>query len=260
MRGETATLSCHFKVESLKYGVQWFKMKPEKQLIANSSKQIVVKKNQTSSLVIAEVTREDSGWYYCEVNVLQKDPEWGNGTELVVLVPPSTPKMYLQIPGDPQNGQWVLLCLTWGFHPSKLTLTWTYRSAAVTAAIDHPPGASCILPAVNLSARTVDGVLLTSDWLVNATTRRQPRCFQLVDEETQDVYLLNALPLPLKPSVDAGITFTCEVLDHPAMSTPLNATFVWDASPNELIVHLNILKMCFLSAVSVVFLMEGKIM
>lgn len=30
MQGETATLSCHFKVESLKYGVQWFKMKSEK--------------------------------------------------------------------------------------------------------------------------------------------------------------------------------------------------------------------------------------
>uniref|UniRef100_A0A3Q3LH72 Ig-like domain-containing protein n=1 Tax=Mastacembelus armatus TaxID=205130 RepID=A0A3Q3LH72_9TELE len=85
MRGETATLSCHFKVESLKYGVQWFKMKPEKQLVPKSPRQIFVEKNQTSSLVISEVALEDSGWYYCEVNVLQKDPEWGNGTELVVL-------------------------------------------------------------------------------------------------------------------------------------------------------------------------------
>uniref|UniRef100_A0A671Y8I5 Ig-like domain-containing protein n=1 Tax=Sparus aurata TaxID=8175 RepID=A0A671Y8I5_SPAAU len=85
MRGETATLSCHFEVESLKYGVQWFKMKSEKQLIAKSARQSVVEKNSTSSLVITEVTPEDSGWYYCEVNVLQKEPEWGNGTELVVL-------------------------------------------------------------------------------------------------------------------------------------------------------------------------------
>lgn len=85
MRGETATLSCHFKVESLKYGVQWFKMKSEKQLIPKSSRQSFVQKNQISSLVIKEVSLEDSGWYYCEVNVLQKDPEWGNGTKLVVL-------------------------------------------------------------------------------------------------------------------------------------------------------------------------------
>lgn len=85
MRGETATLCCHFRVNSLKYGVQWFKMKPGKQLVPKSSRQIFVEKNQSSSLVITQVTPEDSGWYYCEVNVLQKDPERGNGTELFVL-------------------------------------------------------------------------------------------------------------------------------------------------------------------------------
>lgn len=31
-----------------------------------------------------------------------------------------------------------------------------------------------------------------------------------------------------------------------------------DASPNELLGHLNILKMCLLSALTVVFLLEGK--
>ena len=36
--------------------------------------------NQTSTLVITEVAPEDFGRYYFEVNVLQKDPELGNGT------------------------------------------------------------------------------------------------------------------------------------------------------------------------------------
>lgn len=85
MRGETAKLFCHFKVESLKYGVQWFKMKPGKQLIPKSSRHIVVEENQTSSLEILEVALEDSGWYFCEVNVLQRDPVMGEGTELSVL-------------------------------------------------------------------------------------------------------------------------------------------------------------------------------
>lgn len=85
IQGETATLSCHFKVESLKYGVQWLRMKSEKQLIQRSSRQLIVEKNQTSSLVITGVVQEDSGWYYCEVNILQQDPELGNGTKLVVL-------------------------------------------------------------------------------------------------------------------------------------------------------------------------------
>lgn len=85
MRGETAALYCHFKVESLKYGVQWFKMKSEKQLIQKSPRHSMVEKNQTSCLVITEVAPEDCGLYYCEVNVLQKDPERGNGTKLTVL-------------------------------------------------------------------------------------------------------------------------------------------------------------------------------
>lgn len=85
IRGETATLSCHFDVQSLKYGVQWFKIKSEKTLIPNSARQILVGRNQTSSLEITEVVLEDAGIYYCEVNVLQKDPEQGNGTELIVL-------------------------------------------------------------------------------------------------------------------------------------------------------------------------------
>lgn len=60
-------------------------MKPGKQLVPTSSRRIFVEKNHSSSLVIIEVTLGDSGWYYCEVNVLQKDPERGNGTQLIVL-------------------------------------------------------------------------------------------------------------------------------------------------------------------------------
>ncbi|XP_049902524.1 tyrosine-protein phosphatase non-receptor type substrate 1-like [Epinephelus moara] len=259
MQGETATLSCHFKVESLKYGVQWFKMKSDKQLIPKSSRQWVVEKNQTSSLVISEVTLEDSGWYYCEVNVLQKDPEWGNGTELVVLAPPSAPKIYLQTPSDPQTGQWALFCLTGGFHPSELTLTWTYQSEA--ANIDHLSVTNCTLPVFNphgyLSKPKAEGALLSSDWLLDFMPTSHPKCFQVMDNHSRKAYLFSVFLLPQKESLKAGITFTCGVQDHPAMTTALTASFTWDASPNELIVHLNILKMCFLSAMTAVFLLEA---
>ncbi|XP_026229087.1 tyrosine-protein phosphatase non-receptor type substrate 1-like isoform X2 [Anabas testudineus] len=258
MRGETASLSCHFKVESLKYGVQWFKIKPEKQIILKSPRHIVVEKNKTSSLMITEVALEDSGWYYCVVNVLQKDPEWGNGTELVVLAPPSPPKMYLRIPEDPQTGQWALLCLTGGFHPNKLNLVWTYQSTA--ADINHLSVTNCTLPALNshgnLSEQPVDGALLSSDWLVNSMPVHQSKCFQVMDNHSREMFLFSVFILPLKQSLDTGITFTCEVRDHPAITTALTSSFTWDASPNELIAHLNILKMCFLSAMTVVFLLE----
>ncbi|XP_023280600.1 uncharacterized protein LOC111668724 [Seriola lalandi dorsalis] len=234
-------------------------MKPEQQLIPKSSRHIFVEKNQTSSLVITQVAPEDSGRYYCEVNVLQKDPEKGNGTELVVLAPPTAPKIYLQIPPDPQTGQWALLCLTGGFYPSELTLTWTYQSTA--ADIDHLSVINCTLPAVkphgNLSEHVADGALLSSDWFMDSTPPRRPKCFQLMDNHSQEVYLFSVFFLPFKQSLDTGITFTCGVQDHPAMTTALNASFTWDASPNELMAHLNIIKMCFLSAVTVVFLLEA---
>ncbi|KAM7383101.1 hypothetical protein PAMP_002783 [Pampus punctatissimus] len=155
-------------------------MKSEKQLILKSSRHSTVEKNQESSLVITEVALEDSGWYYCEVNVLQKEPELGNGTELVVL-----------------------------------------------------------------------------GWLVNSKPPRRPQCFQVMNNHSGEVYLFSVFFLPQKQSLDTGITFTCGVQDHPAMTTALTASFTWDTSPNELIVNLNILKMCFLSAVTVVLLLEA---
>ncbi|CAJ1062768.1 tyrosine-protein phosphatase non-receptor type substrate 1-like [Xyrichtys novacula] len=229
MRGETAKLFCHFKVESLKYGVQWFKMKPGKQLIPKSSRHVVVKEDQTSSLEISGVALEDSGWYYCEVNVLQRDPGMGNGTKLVVLGPPSAPKIYLQVPPDPLSGQWALVCLTGGFHPSELTLTWTYQSTA--ADIDHLSVTNCTLPAIslhsNVSGHPADGALLSSVWLVNSTPLNQPKCFQVMDNYSQEVFLLSLFLLPLKQSLDTGVTFTCGVQDHPALSTALTTSFTW---------------------------------
>ncbi|XP_008296212.1 tyrosine-protein phosphatase non-receptor type substrate 1-like [Stegastes partitus] len=254
MRGETATLSCHFKVESLKHGVQWFKMQSEKQLIAKSSRQIASEKNQTSSLVITDVAPEDSGWYYCEVNVLHRDPERGNGTELVVLAPPSAPKIYLQIPSDPQTERWALICLTGGFHPSRVTLTWTHQSAA--ADIDRLSVTNCTLPANNPHGNLTDGAPLSS-WLVNSVPRRQSKCFQVMDNHSREVFLFSVFFLPEKRSLKTGITFTCGVQDHPAMTSALTASFTWDASPNDVILYLNVLKLCFLSAMTFVFLLEA---
>lgn len=144
-------------------------------------------------------------------------------TMFPLLAPPSAPKIYLQIPPDPLTGQWALLCLTGGFHPSKLTLTWTYVSTA--ADIDHLSVTNCTLPATNhhsnLSEHPADGPLLPS------MPPSQPKCFQMMDNHNQEMYLYSVFFLPLKQSLDAGITFTCWVQDHPAMSTALIASFTW---------------------------------
>ncbi|XP_037308695.2 signal-regulatory protein beta-1-like isoform X2 [Pungitius pungitius] len=252
-RGDTATLSCHFKVEALRFGVQWFRLQGGRRLVPGPPRTSVAEKENASSLVIAEVALEDSGWYYCEVNVLQRDPECGNGTELLVWAPPSAPKIYLQIPPEPPSGEWALVCLTGGFHPSQLTLTWTSRGAAGNT--ESPSVSNCTLPALSLggnaSAQLDGGAPLSPDWSVNS------RCFQVTDNHTREAFLLSVIVLPRRGSLEAGITFTCAVQDHPAMTALMAASFTWDASPNELIVHLNILKMCLLSAMTVFFLFEA---
>uniref|UniRef100_A0A3B5LGZ3 Ig-like domain-containing protein n=1 Tax=Xiphophorus couchianus TaxID=32473 RepID=A0A3B5LGZ3_9TELE len=150
--GEMATLSCHFNFKSLKSGVQWFKMKPGKQLIPKSLRRIFVEKNQTSSLVITEVTLEDCGWFFCEVNVLQKDPKLGNGTK---------------------NEHATL----------RLSVTWMYRGTA--ADIDLVSDARYTLPA-NISGGSmpeppVGRALLSSGLLVNSIPSRQSKCFVVTD-------------------------------------------------------------------------------
>ncbi|XP_029928240.1 uncharacterized protein LOC115373807 [Myripristis murdjan] len=232
-------------------------MRSEKRLIPNSSRQSLLEKNQTSSLVISEVALEDSGLYYCEVNVLHRDPERGGGTRLIVLAPPSAPRIFLQTPSNPQIGRWALLCLTGGFHPSQLTLTWTYQSEVN---IDHLPVSNCTLSSINphsnLSEAPAPGAL-SSDWLEDSVPEHRPKCFQVMDNSSREVYLVSVFSLPLKQSLDAGITFTCRVQDHPAMTAALTASFTWDASPNELILYLNILKLCVLSGMTAVFLLEA---
>lgn len=145
------------------------------------------------------------------------------------LAPPSAPKIYLQIPPNPQTGQWALLCVTGEFHPRNLTLIWTYQSEAVN--IDQLSVTNCTLPAIhphgNLSAGPADAALLSSGWLVNSMPPRQPQCFQVMNNHNGEVYLFSMFFLPLKQSLDTGITFTCAVQDHPAMTTALTASFTW---------------------------------
>lgn len=148
---------------------------------------------------------------------------------LSLLAPPSAPKIYLQIPRDPQTGQWALFCLTGGFHPSQLTLTWTYQSAA--ANIDHLSVTNCTLPAFNphgnLSEHPADGALLSSDWLMSSKAPSHPTCSQVTDNHSREVFFFSVFLLPQKESLETGITFTCGVQDHPAMTTPLTASFTW---------------------------------
>ncbi|XP_072316873.1 tyrosine-protein phosphatase non-receptor type substrate 1-like [Eucyclogobius newberryi] len=241
MRGETATLSCHFTVQSQKRGVQWFRMDHGRQLISASPRHVLLEGNQSASLLITEATPKDSGKYYCEVTVLLQDPELSNGTLILVLAPPSKPKLYLQTPTDPETDPFSLVCVTWGFYPSDLSLYWTNQSAAST--IDQPSINNCTLTS-STTAAAADQV-------------QSPQCVRLVDTRTSEVYLIGVLPLPDRQHLETGVTYACVVEGHPAMTDPLAATYRWEAPPNLLIGALNVLKMCLLSALTAVFSLEA---
>ncbi|KAL0984778.1 hypothetical protein UPYG_G00146790 [Umbra pygmaea] len=239
VRGQSANMSCQFEATS--YGVDWFKRDGVKKVrIPNSAGQ--------TSLVITEVCTEDAGVYYCEVNVLHRDPELGNGTELIVLVPPSTPQLLLQVPSENPTGQWALLCVTGGFHPKHLTLTWIGKNAEDSS--HHFVGHSCTLhPALP----QVDQSLGQSGAKISIPIWRED-CFQLTNSSRNgtSVYLVSVLYLPPRLSVKSRVTYTCSVQNHPALDSALTASFSWDAAPNEVIGCLNILKICVLCGIALV--------
>lgn len=153
---------------------------------------------------------------------------------LPLLAPPSAPRIYLHTPADTLMGQWALLCLTGGFHPSQLTLTWTYQSTA--ASIDHLSVISYTIPAIkrngNLCNGSPEGTLLSPDWTVNSERTCQTQCFQMMDNHSGESFLFSVFFLPPKQSLATGITLTCGVQDHPALTTAVTASFTWGKQAN----------------------------
>ncbi|KAK7877350.1 hypothetical protein WMY93_031938 [Mugilogobius chulae] len=153
------------------------------------------------------------------------------------LAPPSAPRLYLQTPADPRVDHFSLVCVTFGFYPSDLSLYWTNQSAAS--------------PIDQLSINNCSLTTAASD------QTQSPHCVRLVDEKTRQVYLMSVLRLQDRQRLEAAVTYVCVVEGHPDMTEPLSAAYVWEAPPNVMIGALNVLKMCLLSAVTAVFSLEA---
>lgn len=137
---------------------------------------------------------------------------------LPLLAPPSVPQLLLQVPSDLQTDQWALLCVTGGFHPHHLTLTWTHQSGKDSP--HHFVGSNCTLhPAYINQSHSLIPKISTPNWM--------GECLQVTDSSRKEVHVISVLSLPLRGSVDAGISYTCSVQDHPALDSPLSASFSW---------------------------------
>ncbi|KAM9309550.1 igLON family member 5 isoform 1-T2 [Pholidichthys leucotaenia] len=246
--GKTAILRC----EAMAVPPASFEWYRDDHRPVESDNTLRIKNEKTRSLLLfTNVTEKHFGNYTC----FASNRLGASNASMLLFTPPAPPKIYLEASPEPQSGQWVLLCLTGEFHPRRITLSWTYQSADTD--IDHLSVSNCTLPSSNLPDVQAIEAPLSPIWLVNSSPLHQSKCLQVVDSHSREVYLFSVVFLPKKQSLKTGITFTCGVYDHPALTDALTASFTWDAPANELIVYLNILKMCFLSAMTAVFLLEA---
>ncbi|XP_062393867.1 uncharacterized protein LOC134082236 [Sardina pilchardus] len=208
-----------------------------------------------TSLVISAVEVEDSGYYYCQLKTLSDNQE-GSGTQLIVHVPPSVPVVLLKVPPAQGSEQLSLLCVTGGFTPAHFRLNWTRTPAGD---LMEPIGPDCSWDATDSEGKRSDNVTTYSpDGEVPLYLWQSlSQCLRLAGGSVRFRQLVSVLELPPQASQSDDVIYTCSVSGHPALTATLSTSFTWEARPNMLIGHLNVLKMAALSVMVLVLMVSG---
>ncbi|XP_038661939.1 tyrosine-protein phosphatase non-receptor type substrate 1-like [Scyliorhinus canicula] len=123
VEGTNVTMNCSVKLlfASAKVDTYWWKDLSEAILnrTADERKLVTPFKQGSVELHLLNVSFEDSGFYYCSVKEEVGKVSNGNGTELIVHVPPTPVNITLLSKSPP-----ILICTTGGFFPEELNLTW----------------------------------------------------------------------------------------------------------------------------------------
>ncbi|XP_067905929.1 tapasin-related protein-like isoform X4 [Heterodontus francisci] len=88
-------------------------------------------KQGSAEFHLLNVTFQDSGVYYCSVRDLKGMISNGNGTELIVHVPPTPVTIFC-----PSSPSFTLLCTTTRFFPKEFNLTWYKNDVEITSGIN----------------------------------------------------------------------------------------------------------------------------
>ncbi|XP_041961833.1 tyrosine-protein phosphatase non-receptor type substrate 1-like [Alosa sapidissima] len=261
--GQRVRLRCSIEHKDGNYGVPWSRSsslqdtRNRRNITLPDPTHKFQRDQDKTSLVITAVEVEDSGFYYCQVKTLSGlDDEEGSGTQLMVHVPPSVPVVLLQVLPAQGSGQWSLLCVTGGFTPAPFSLHWTRTP---TGGLTEPVGPDCswnanepeVKRSDNISTHSPDRHVPLHLW----PSRGQ--CLRLPDGSVWFRQLVSVLQLPPRESQSDDVIYTCAVSGHPALTAALSTSFTWEARPDMIIGHLNVLKMAILSGMLLVLMVSG---
>ncbi|KAG9337142.1 hypothetical protein JZ751_029733 [Albula glossodonta] len=254
MRGQNATLPCHFLKEAAdSYGVEWYRSRTLDGQGQSERTKLVFPGEpprfsyavDEASLSIAPVGLEDLGVYYCVVKSPgQRDVE-GNGTELQVLAPPSAPQIFLQAPSELWPREWNVFCVTEGFYPKQVRLTFSKNGGEA-----DPQNCTLGLEHEGTPDSAPIGWLPIS-LVMEAKPHPVQHCIHMMDSSGWGHYLVSVMPLHLGP---AGIlSYNCTVHDHPGLHAALSTSLNWEPPSNQMIRYLNVTKIWILSGVTLAF-------
>ncbi|XP_064425669.1 tyrosine-protein phosphatase non-receptor type substrate 1-like [Latimeria chalumnae] len=150
LKGETVRLQCLFSVTRLslspsaRLSVTWLKENPNGTTsvlpTGDPAGRLSLAHSRTfhllgdASLVIANVTVEDTGIYYCQLRIWQAGVANGTGTYLAVRSPPTVPEVFL-LTNENSEGR-ALVCKSSDFHPMEINLSW-YRGGVSFSSGDN---------------------------------------------------------------------------------------------------------------------------
>ncbi|XP_060693842.1 tyrosine-protein phosphatase non-receptor type substrate 1-like isoform X1 [Hemiscyllium ocellatum] len=134
LKGANVSMNCSFTLFDpiARLDVSWRRRNREGTLkpTAADNRTVVIPLEQTATeLHLLNVDVQDAGVYYCSVTDWQQKVSSGNGTELIVHVPPAPVKIT-------QQSHLTLLCTTVGFFPKEFNVTWYENETEIMSGIN----------------------------------------------------------------------------------------------------------------------------
>ncbi|XP_043540988.1 uncharacterized protein LOC122546281, partial [Chiloscyllium plagiosum] len=135
VEGANVSMYCSIPLfdRTISVDVSWRKDGQTKTLdpTADTRKTILPFKQASAEFHLLNVSFRDSGIYYCSISVFGRKASNGNGTKLIVHVPPTPLKITRQY-----SPFLALLCTTAGFFPGQFELMWYKNFSEITSNIN----------------------------------------------------------------------------------------------------------------------------